>query len=130
MSFLDLNLDDVQEFKTVPEGEYKLRILKSEVKTSQNTGGQYLSVLLDIPEEPLSKNISHIMMFPTASDDVKQTNNRKLAIVNFLKAFGFDPSNQIDLDSMEGALGWAIVAEKDDPEYGLQNRIKKFVIPK
>ena len=28
------------------------------------------------------------MMFPTSADDVKRTNNRKAAILSFLKAFG------------------------------------------
>jgi hypothetical protein len=130
MSFLNLDLTNVQEFTTVKPDEYKLRILKAEIKTSQNTGGQYISLLLDIPEIPLSKNINHTLMIPTASDDIKQANARKLGIINFLKAFGFDPGAPMETEQLVGAQGWALLDEKEEGDYGLQNRVKRFIVPK
>lgn len=129
MSFIDTtNFEDSQELKSVPEGEYQVRVLSAEVKASQKTGGDYIMARLDIPSEPLSKEMNHVMMLPTNSDTEKQRNNRSLAIKNFFKAFGF--SGKVNLPEMEGATAWAILREEEDEEYGMQNRVRRFVLPK
>ncbi len=131
MSFLDLDTSDAKEYVTVKPGEYQLKIAGLELKDSKNTGGKYLQATLAIIcDEPFVKDISHVMMLPTPQDDVKQANNRKLAIQRFKEAFGIDSSPRVDLDAVVGNTGWAILTEEDAKEFGLQNRVKKFVLPK
>jgi len=61
MSFLEMALDDVPELDAVAEGEYQLRIMSAEVKTSQKTGGNYLGVRLEVVDE-VAKDINHVIM--------------------------------------------------------------------
>ena len=129
MSF-QMNFDDVYEPVSLKEGEYQLRILDAKIKNSQKTGGDYLNVRLEVIGEPTAKDINHVMMFPTSADDLKRANNRKAAVLSFLKAFGLSTSGSIEPDEYVGATGWAILTEEADPEYGMQNRVRKFVQPK
>ena len=129
MSF-QMNFNDVYEPVSLKEGEYHLRILDAKIKSSQKTGGDYLNVRLEVMDEPHAKDINHVMMFPTSADDVKRANNRKAAILSFLKAFGLSTAGTIEPDDYIGASGWAILTEEADPEYGMQNRIRKFIQPK
>lgn len=127
MSFVQMSFDDVYEPKSLKEGEYHLRILDAKIKNSAKTGGDYLNVRFEVIDEPEAKDVNHVMMFPTQQDDKKRANNRKAAILSFLKAFGLDTSGAIDPDAFVGATGWAILTEEADPEYGTQNRVRKFV---
>lgn len=129
-TFINLNLDDAQELKSVPQGEYQLRVVECKTATSKNTGGDYLQATLEILSEPLAKNINHVMMFPTPGDDAKKANNRKLAIRNFLQACGVDYSKGFNPSDLEGCTPWAILVEEDDPEYGKQNRVRRWVTGK
>lgn len=127
MSFLGQNFDEVFEPKSVKEGEYQLRVLDAQTKTSTKTGGEYISAKLEIVGEPEAKDINHVMMMPTQNDDLKQRNKRLSAIVNFLKACGLDPASTNNIQELIGCTCWAILTEEADPEYGMQNRIRKFV---
>lgn len=129
MSFLeDVNLNDCFEYESMPEGEYNLRIMDINRKTSQKTGGDFIMARIEIVNEPKSKDINHVMMLPTAADDVKQRNNRILAINRFMKAFGFDPTAPPTMEEMIGAVTErpAYLVEEENEEYGTQNRIRRF----
>lgn len=127
MSFLGQDFDNIFEPKSVKEGEYQLRVLDAQTKTSSKTGGDYISVKLEIVGEPEAKDINHVMMMPTSNDDVKKRNSRLSAIANFLKACGLDPATTSNVNEVIGCSCWAILAEEADPEYGMQNRVRKFV---
>lgn len=130
MSFLGQDFDNIFEPKSVKEGEYQLRVLDAQTKTSSKTGGDYISVKLEIVGEPEAKDINHVMMMPTSNDDVKKRNSRLSAIANFLKACGLDPATTSNVNEVIGCSCWAILAEEADPEYGMQNRVKRFVVGK
>lgn len=130
MSFLGQDFDNIFEPKSVKEGEYQLRVLDAQTKTSSKTGGDYISVKLEIVGEPEAKDINHVMMMPTSNDDVKKRNSRLSAIANFLKACGLDPATTSNVNEVIGCSCWAILAEEADPEYGMQNRVRRFVVGK
>jgi hypothetical protein len=130
MSFLDQNFDDVSEPKSVKEGEYQVRVLDAAVKTSQKGKGDYVNLRLEILDDPQAKDINHVMMIPGPGDDAKQRNKRLFAIQSFLKACGFDPATTENVQEVIGATCWAILVEEQDPEYGTQNRVRKFVVGK
>ncbi len=127
MSFLGQDFENVFEPKSVKEGEYQLRVVDAQTKTSAKTGGEYISAKLEIVGEPEAKDINHVMMLPTANDDIKQKNKRLSAISNFLKACGLDPATTNNVNEVVGCNCWAILVEEADPEYGMQNRVRKFV---
>jgi hypothetical protein len=126
-SFLDINFEDTYEPTVKAPGEYQVRCLKAEIRTSKNTGGEYVNLQLEIADDPEAKDIFHIMMLPTSNDDKKKANNRKMALLNAFKAFGIDPTGGINLAELEGQTGWAILDIEDDPEYGQKNRVKRFI---
>jgi hypothetical protein len=127
MSFLDYDLQNVPELEVLPEGEYELRILACEVKTSQ-AGNPMVSLSLDCPAEPNSKGIHHTIMLPTDADDEKKRNGRLRSLKGFCEAFGINTVGGITLDdSVVGNTGWAIIAIESSPEYGDQNRVRRFV---
>jgi hypothetical protein len=130
MSFLGQDFNNIFEPKSVKEGEYQLRVLDAQTKTSSKTGGDYISIKLEIVGEPEAKDINHVMMMPTSNDDVKKRNSRLSAIANFLKACGLDPASTSNVNEVIGCSCWAILAEEADPEYGMQNRVKRFVVGK
>jgi hypothetical protein len=130
MSFLGQDYDQIFEPKSVKADEYQLRVLDAQVKTSAKTGGEYLSAKLEIIGEPEAKDINHVMMLPTSNDDIKQKNKRLFAIQSFVKACGQDPANISNVQDLIGSTCWAILVEEADPEYGNQNRVRKFVVGK
>ena len=130
MGLLELNLNDVKELATVEPGEYNLRITNAEVKTSEKTGGQFLKIVFDLPDEADSKGIQKVFMFPTDSDDDKVRNNRLRSVKLFYEAFDVDYEGAVETDDLVGLTGWAILAEDEDPEYGTSNFVKRFVAGK
>lgn len=130
-SFLNLDVNDAQEYKSVAEGEYQLRITAAEIKTSKNTGGDYISVkCLIMGDDPFTKDINHTLMIPTGKDDVKQANNRKLAIRNFMQAFDIETGNQINVEDWVGKTGWVVLVEEHTDQYGDQNKIRRVIVKK
>ena len=130
MGFLGQNFDEVVDFVSVKEGEYQLKVLDAQIKTSQKTGGEYISAKLEVVGESSAKDINHVMMLPTTNDDVKQKNKRLAAIANFFKACGLDPNTCSNISEVIGCICWALLVEEADPEYGTQNRVRKFVVGK
>ncbi len=123
-----LDFSEVYEPETVPEGEYKLRVLSAEVRQQkpEKGSGSFIQVKMDIPDAPKAKGVTHVMMLPTEQDDAKQKNSRLSNIQKFLKACGYDNVNNID--EVVGAAPWAILAEEESPGFGMQNRVKQFVV--
>lgn len=130
MSLLEVNVNDVEDLHIAAAGEYLLEVRSAEVKKSEKTGGDYLMVWFMFKEEPGTKDISNVFMMPTEEDDERTKGNRLRALKNFCKAFEYDASDGIESDDLVGLEGYAIVGEKDDPEYGEQNNVRRWVVPK
>jgi hypothetical protein len=130
-SFLNLDVNDAQEYKAVAEGEYQLRVMAAELKTSTKTGGEYIGLKLQIiGDDPFTKDVQHTLMIPTAKDDVKQANNRKLAIRNFMQAFDIEVTPQINVEDWVGKSGWVVLVEEHTEQYGDQNKLRRVIIKK
>ena len=135
MGFLDIDFSDVQEPSAVPgDQEYKLRIVG--VKTDENgnlptnkNGQEYLLPRFEIVGEPTAKEFTRYIGMPDSSMDAKQLNNAKWALKSFFEAFDLDPNN-VTIDGMVGAEGWAILGLEETNEWGEQNFVKKFIAPK
>jgi len=130
-TFLDMDVNDAKEYKSTSEGEYQLKVMAAEIKTSKNTGGDYISVKLQIlGDDPFLKDVNHTLMIPTSKDDVKQANNRKLAIRNFMNAFGIEVTTKITPEDWVGNTGWALLVEEHSEQYGDSNKIKRVIVSK
>jgi hypothetical protein len=130
-TILDIDTSDAIEPQAVEAGEYKVRITGFRkdnegniVRTSQN-GNKYFITVFDIPDEPASKGLSHILSVPTEDMDPKRLNGVKWQLELLKRAFGL---TEINFDSMIGREGYAMLTLDNDPEYGEQNRIQKFIV--
>lgn len=129
-SFLSPSMfDNVYEPVCVVEGEYQLRIINAENKIGKTSGVPYMNIALEIVSEPKAKNIYHSLFLPASGDDEKKRNTKLSTLQNFFKAFGIEITDNFDIKSMIGNVGWVILKETKD-EYGEKNEIKKVVVPK
>lgn len=127
MSFLDVALDDVPELKALEEGEYEVQITSADIGESDKTGGKYLMLRLEVPTEPESKDFTHVLMLPADGDSEKQRIKRLSRLKEAMEAFGYDYSQGIETDALEGLTSWAYLAVEESGEYGEQNRVRRFV---
>ncbi len=128
MEFGD-DLTGVPDEKTVPAGEYELRLLKVELKQQkpEKGNGQFLRCLFDIPAEADAKLVNHTLMLPSASDDERTRNNRLRNIRDFHTAFDIPLSGRVNYEEVIGNTGWANIREEESEEYGMQNSIRRFM---
>jgi hypothetical protein len=96
MSFIDLpinDLDEIQEDKPVPEGEYNLVI--SDCREKNNEAGELkgLFVILEIEGQEGAANVMHNISLPLPSDDQSKVKGKLIFIKRFLQLFKIDAKN-------------------------------------
>jgi len=132
MSMIDpseFDLENVEEPKALPDGtEAKLRIV-SVRKAQDKNDLTYFQPMLEVPDEPLSKDFTHFLHLPNKSEmSTKRYNQARFNLKVFMECFEQDPSRGFDpLEDWPGAEGWAILGVKESDEYGQQNYVKKFI---
>ncbi|MDI6785085.1 MAG: hypothetical protein QMD92_00090 [bacterium] len=126
-SFLDLgiDLDDVPDLSTVPDEDYKLRLVTFEKRPAKKKG-PFLFTEFEIADMPDTKIVRHVLMLPQDSDPIRQQKNRQRAIKYFYKAFDIPTSGPIAYADYIGNTGWVTLTEETDPTYGKQNRVARF----
>jgi len=130
-SFLDLNLDAVPEMSTVPGGrEYKLKISSvdtQESKGDKTAGQSMLKVRFTILDHSDTAPLYEYIMLPSDQADEDTNNMRKRQLKNLIQALGWDLSQGFNIDELVGEECWAILDEEESPQYGKQNRVKRYV---
>lgn len=128
-------LDDVVDLTTVKPGEHKVRFLGTNCGVDKN-GNDYFQARLEVSGEPYTKDFTYFLGLPGQYDEAKQMNAKKMKIKNFCQAFGLNaPSTIAEFKSLMadgdlvGMEAWAVLTEKDNDEYGMQNEVKKFMRP-
>lgn len=134
MSFLDINLDDVQEPILPPHGK-EVRVMCEDVQDKKaESGTKYYTARLritDVPDgqpcveyEPIWHNI-----FPPQPDDPEDKKKTKARMLkNTMEAFEVPWTSQgVDLNDMKGKEAWIIVEIESDPTYGDRANVKRFL---
>jgi hypothetical protein len=138
MSMLDLTgiLDDIEgaEEPTIAEKdtEHKLRIVSVRGGEAGSNGCEYFSPVFEVMNAPMVKEFSTFLWVPTRDKmSEKQYARSCYELKMFADAFEIDLSRPIDYeDDLPGREGWAILGIKKSDEYGEQNTIKKYIIPR
>jgi len=144
MSFLRID-DDLAEFVenaeeliAAPAGEYTVQFLgfatneEGGIEMTNRNGGAYLRPefeIVDHPEEENFKSFSDYIGLPNDDMKLKAKKQAAFKLNSFCKAFGIDLKNEIDPEEYIGNRAEVILSWKDDPEYGTQNGVKKFLKP-
>lgn len=125
-SFLDLgvDLDEVPELKTVSAGEYELVLATFERRMKT---GPFLYLQFEIAGEPAAKIVTHTIMLPTPKDEERQKDARLRAVKHFYKAFDIPTSGPVEFQNYIGNHGWGILSEEESEDYGIQNRVRRFI---
>lgn len=129
-TFLDVDSGDAVEPMAVPAGEHKVRVLSGTVDTDKN-GDPYFLPRFEVPSVATSKDFTDYIRLPNDSMTDKQLNTAKWRLEAFKQCFGLKSKGKINLaNDLPGLEGWAILGMRDDPEYGEQNFIRKYILPK
>ena len=138
-SFLDLTderLEDAVEPKAVDDGEYTLKLVdwmttdSGEVTRKNSSDNPYIMPIFEIiecEEAVFAKNISHYLPLLHEDMDKKEKNNTLWKLKEFFEALGIDYTQRIDYEDLIGKTTDALLTVLDDPDFGEQNRIKRFV---
>lgn len=125
------DLDDIPPQHTVPNGEYNLQITGLKRGHSKNDPSwAYTMAYFDILGDADAKTVIHVMMDPKDGDTEKQRKQRLREIGDFRRAFDIPRAGEVRLSEYIGQTGWAVLSEEEDKQYGLQNKVKSFIIPK
>ena len=102
-----------------------------EEKFGKTSGKPYLNVLFsfDNPEKVPAQTLGHMFMYEDPEQTEDTNERRALEMKQFIEAFEINAEVLAEkrFDEIKGKKGWVIVSEKDEGEYGLRNRINKFV---
>jgi hypothetical protein len=136
MSLIDLThegLDESVEPTVMDAGsEVELMITSCRVDSTEKGDGEgkYLLPMFEVVGEPYVKEFSHFMWLPDKEMSPKKLNKAKNDLEKFFRAFDFDYSRPFDPeDDLPGCKGWAILGVRSD-DFGEQNTVRQFVLPK
>jgi hypothetical protein len=129
MSFINIDLDDIQEPQPVPDGDYEVQIVDiPEVKTSNRTGQEYLNFRLQILNEPGAADIYDVVMLPASQESEESNTRRKLRLKRMCEAFGVSYSGgSIQLEAFNGLRARALLSVESDAEFGDKNRVRRYM---
>lgn len=133
-SFLDYALDEVPELRTVPGGqEYRLRVASAKLKESkgEKTAGQSLLMFyFDVVDEADTKLITYPVMLPAENLDEEANNDRRRQLKRIMQALGWDLSQGFNVEELKDMECFALLGVETTAEYGEQNKIQNFILPK
>lgn len=126
MSFIDAELDAIEEDKPVAEGEYELVI--TDVKEKEKDGeASGLLVILEIVGVEGASNVLHNISFPMAGDDDQKRKNKLKFMKRFLVLFGIPYAGGLDLTRFPGARAKCNLGQKEwNGEISNEIKLPKF----
>ena len=99
MTFIPMNLDEVQEQKPAPKGTYELMITAAKFQESKTGKPMLVATLGFVDQEINAPVITHYISLPFEGDE--KANFKALMLKRFLHAFGVGYSQEgIDVDSL------------------------------
>ena len=123
MSFIDMELDAIEEEKPVAEGEYSLVITDVKEKQDESGNSKGLLVILEVEGATGAANVLHNISFPLAHDDESKKKNKLLFMKRFLVQFGIPFQGGIDLTRFPGARAKCFLTQ-DEYQGVVSNKIK------
>lgn len=124
---LNFDFADTHEVHTVPDGEYRLRVLECRRHKKESTGSLSIFALFELIDEPYAQEVRYYMGIPADSDSDRVRNKKMLRIQEFFEALGVEPSG-IPYSALVGYECDAILTTSSDLQYGEQNQIGSFVV--
>jgi hypothetical protein len=126
---------DAQEPTVLPKGtEVKVRIIQVRQGTSEKSGNDYLMPLYEVLGDGMEmvKEVSDFLWVLDKENLSAKDYARALdQFKKFAKCFGIDLSRPFDPEEdLVGLEGWIIVGLRKSDEYGEQNNVSKYILPR
>ena len=132
---LEVNLDDAQDFVTVPAEVYELQVVSAEPATAKSSGRAMIKLrlsLMEQPEEGVASDIYTNLMLPTPDQEKPKYVATVNRIKQFIQAFNLDLSGKIDAEAIceaaEGATGYALLDVEEGYDGTPRNTVKRYVV--
>lgn len=115
MAFIKVALSDAKESEAVPEGEYDLRIVKSEDKDSKAGNAMTVVMIQIISEEyPNASPMNHFITYPSEGGSEGGNSMKLRDIARFLQVFKIPHTEDgFDTDDLQGAEGTCYVVQEE-----------------
>lgn len=123
MPFIKDDLEQVQESKPVPEGEYDLTIKKAEEKDSKK-GNPMIEVVITIddPDYPNATPIFHYLNHPEGAKDDQTAQLFMLDIKRFCHCF--DVPYDFEAGDLPGSKGTCFVKQVEGDDDQIRNELR------
>jgi len=127
---VDMSFDDVYDEIVHPTGyEAKLRCVSASKGVDKNEA-DYWKLSYEDTTDPHVKRISVFIGFPKKGvHDVRQVNNKKKGFMEWKQAHGLPLNEPVALSQCVGLEAWAILRQTESEQYGLQNDVKRWILP-
>lgn len=115
MAFINVAIKDAKESEVVPEGEYDLRIVKSEDKDSK-AGNAMTVVMIQIisDEYPNASPLNHFITYPSENGSEAGNAMKLRDIARFLQTFKIPYTDEgFDTDDLQGAEGTCFLDQEE-----------------
>ncbi len=132
-SDLENEIKEAPEPKILPKGtEIKARIIAVRTGVSDKNDCTWYSPVFDVPDDPMVVEFSDFMWELDREKLTPKEFQRTLyRFKQFATAFGLDYSRPFNWeDDLVGLEGWMILGSKKSDDYGDQNNVSKYVLPK
>jgi hypothetical protein len=127
---VNMDTSDVYDEVVHPTGtECKLRIVSVDSGETKK-GAPYWRMMLEDVNDPHIKRLAYFLSIIGPEDDVRRKNNIKKEFIKFKKAFGFAEDEPLSKLALPGREAWAVLRMKESEEYGEQNEVKAWTLPK
>jgi len=131
-SYLDINVDDAQDIHTLPnDSECMLRVEEAAINPKKDDASkQVFYLMLTDPNDPTFQEVKLWMTVPDAEQEARDPrayNKSLLRWRDFYKAIGHS-GGPFDPEAIVGVDVWVLLGEEDDPQFGLRNFVRKFVV--
>lgn len=137
MAFIRVALSDAKEVSAVPEGEYDLRIVKTEDKKSKGEGGKavrdmtVVTLRVEDPNYPNAQLLNHYITYPLASDPPETKALMLRNIARFIDCFGVPhDDNGFDSADLSGLTGHAYLGQRIPENAQTKDPVNELVLPK
>lgn len=127
MSFIDLpiaDLDEIQEDKPVPEGEYNLVISDAKEKNDESGNLKGIMVICEIQGMDGAANVFHNISLPLPQDPPEKINNKLKFIKRFVQHFKIPvKGNQLNIQDFLGKTAKCML-NQEEYNGSISNKIK------
>lgn len=125
-TLLDVNFNEVPEFKALEDGEYKLEITDVEHRTKDN-GSEFLLFRMEAFDHEDADQVTDVFMLDHPDYNDRDRKRRLADLRDFAEMFGIEAGAQgLDTREFVGERVWAVLEHVEDPEYGEGNEVVTY----